>query len=892
VRKELQQHEPRRYESFVSHAALDSSPLLSTAPADSAAASESVGNQPPSRHQFGQISVYPNTNQSASGTATATGPLTLQRQVADQPVGSSVFGPQPTPTYGPFLPNSPSTAAPPSLALESSLKANPERLEFGADVAGDVGTLVQLSNHGVSPLMIKACTISNGDQVFLATLLDAPNLEPGGQARVAIEYRPDFYAGQQATLLVNTNDGATLRVPLSGPPAEEMVSRNAGGLETYPQAVRFAPQNTAGYGEYQRVVLRNRGLNPINVGKIDAYGSSESPFMARIGTRDLEVAPGRDVEVEVAFQPTQPGSFTDVFYVMDRGGQHIYGSFYASGEGTTTATTSNDQEPNPDPESCQPLEPTVERERGLAHRALQAWDNAVESSTQRAYANLRQEWIEYLTYTSLDPTISPATVPDSSVLRSVLSNGFGNFIADVGINVEERITPRVASVTQRLLTRAALGSDITFHQASKAALLLAGGAGFVVGVLIETAAGLLFDWLFPDDTVEKAMQEAYDQGKADGAQITGEAIQAKVGDLDQAQSSATSERNRQERQLTRQLEQACHVDALQQMSTELETMTQQANAMQPQVGAISRGLLGLWVRDHAVNTKHADKAVDKQWQKATEKLSEYDPEHFGKGEVRNQPDLFVAQCMHEWGQRGLKAPPEFQAALYDEIGADNTALSDATQASGLATQFQRHFSGREFVWDGRTVQDEKFEKGLPRSSDRRAEEHWSNVACKPVLKLENGSCIVERFDYRVVKGVHDLQLRTYPGDARWHGLEDRRQTSDPPEHAQSEALFEYMAHMKNLGFEIHQEADATSNADLQAQFGDQVTIPTVQHADGRPEPITVYRAINDPALSKDLLRQPYDLRGIERQLKGQSTLFRAGNVILVLEEPSLSTIDE
>ncbi len=53
------------------------------------------------------------------------------------------------------------------------------------------------------------------------------------------------------------------------------------------------------------------------------------------------------------------------------------------------------------------------------------------------------------------------------------------------------------------------------------------------------------------------------------------------------------------------------------------------------------------VRDHAASTSAAPKAIDKQWENATTLLAGKDQDHFEKGKLKNQPDLFIAQLHRE-----------------------------------------------------------------------------------------------------------------------------------------------------------------------------------------------------------------------------------------------------
>jgi hypothetical protein len=168
---------------------------------------------------------------------------------------------------------------------------------------------------------------------------------------------------------------------------------------------------------------------------------------------------------------------------------------------------------------------------------------------------------------------------------------------------------------------------------------------------------------------------------------------------------------------------------------------EQAARTQPAVGTVSNGLLALWVRDHAATTRQASKdALQEQWEKATERLAAADPDHFAKGRLKSQPDLFVSQCVHEWAQHGLDVPAALQAAMVDELGASSADLSEPSRAADLAAQYAARFNGRTFVWDAPRRAD-LFDRDLP-TKGPEAGDGWPTVSCTVSTTVSDDSCIV------------------------------------------------------------------------------------------------------------------------------------------------------
>lgn len=148
-----------------------------------------------------------------------------------------------------------------------------------------------------------------------------------------------------------------------------------------------------------------------------------------------------------------------------------------------------------------------------------------------------------------------------------------------------------------------------------------------------------------------------------------------------------------------------------------------------------------------------------------------------------------------------------------------------------------------------------------------------------------------RFDYRIVKGVYDVAMTSRPGDATWRyagGDHEHTRRPEPPS-GQSAQIYAALGEAEARGVVVTRDADAADNDWLKATFGDEVAYSRVQHADGRAEPITVFRVragldrSYDPVACGDEAA-PFDIGGItERKYVGELALLRGGNTIVVVE---------
>lgn len=733
--------------------------------------------------------------------------------------------------------------------------------------------------------------IVGGGRAFSVLVNEDLVVTPGGEAEVAIKYTPDRDNGEEATLLVIDSDGTATEVQLAGPPAAERVSKRSGGIETFPLRLEFDDFLLRGQGaEFavsRKIALINRTGAAIPVGAIES-GTNEAAF--RLSSELRELAPGRTLEVSIEFLPRITGEHSATMYLMDRPGGDVYGSFLVTGRAIAApaqpdrpdaAPPTQPELVKPDLALCEPMTPETETQRRIAQTDVQNWVTTTERATQASFSELRQQWIQYLALTSANPTISEATLPDSSLIHGFLSNAFGNAISDHVLDVEARIAPGVAT---KVLGTAAL----------------AGGVGFVLGALVETLAGLLFDALFPGDSVDDAVREAHAEGFAAGARVTGAQIAAKVGELDKAHADANAEIAREAARFGTQANGSCSTEELTQFSSVLRRMMNESTQLRKPSPALLSGLLALWARDHAASTTRGGKGLEKQWQGVTEALSEGDKgdkRHFTKDSIKNQPDLFVAQCRAEWGQHGLAVPEALQASILAEGAPDASSTAQEAQPFVLALRFMERFNGREFVWQGLQRAD-LFQKDLRSDSEHPVHGEQAMVTCTLRLGVENQSCVVHRFEYRLAlsgaPGGRDQRAYALPGEPEWHYVDENHyhdgypdlKWSPPPEHVRAYQIFDVITEIRNAGHDVVQESDAADNPALLAEFGEQLAIPRTQHADGRREPVSVFRVtcegdggLRIPDGTLELLQ-----RGERRNKSG---MVRGGNVILVVESCSL-----
>ncbi len=817
-----------------------------------------------------------------------------------------VFGPQlPPASYRALAPAAPAKApakapaspAPSTAATPSPLFARPEGLRFGPEITGDVASLVTVYNVGADPVSIDAVTVVGGRHTFEAKLVGSGDLLPGSSASIAVEYRPALNIGEPASLHVLTSDGGTLEIPLHSPQAATPETA-AGVLQVSPQHVELE-RPAGGYAQPARVVVRNRSRNPVTIHHTNFQTSTDQgPFRLSWYTYDKQhtILPGADLVATVNYSGTTPGTHTDQVWFQDAD-RNTVGTF--SLRGTTVAATAPDPVPSPatnqdEPEVCAPLDPETEKARRLAVDQLVAWDKAVNRAVGQSFKALSDEWTLFLSYTGLNPSISRAALPDSSLLRNTMSNAFGNTLTTGALDPGKLKAPVARGVAGGV---AGLASD---DLAIAVGLLAGTGVGFVVGVLVETLASVLFDKLLGDDEAARAqMQAVYDQGRTDGALQVGAQIGKRNRELGDAETTARLAQEGSLKKRLSEIQTSCDAGALREVTALMREEAADTVVVSPAKGVLSRQLMALWARDHAASTTSSGKeVVSQQWKNVTTELAKTDADHFAAGKIKNQPDLFISQCTREWESRGLTTPPALQGSLRDMLGSSPEQLADVRESGIQASAFFRLFQGREFLWDRGMVRWDVLDEGMPKRGGEGARD-WEAVSCQLTLDVKDGSCIVTTFRYRIQGNGGDVEAFTSPGRPSWRIVEDRPgvQPSLPPPHARSRELFAMVGQLEQAGFTVKQEPDADDNSWLQAMFGKAVAQPRSLHVDGRAESVSVFRVVQqvpnlfgyrpDQACPEGTKLMPQRLAdrltSFRTMTQGNYVLYQGGNTMMVIE---------
>jgi hypothetical protein len=616
----------------------------------------------------------------------------------------------------------------------------------------------------------------------------------------------------------------------------------------------------------------------------------------------VRIAPGDTYSLDVRFRPTAAGAASDMFRIEDTRG-NLLATFGVTG--TVIEQQPDGAAPVP-PVKLDPAAETahddpakVKDARDHAHHALERWADASHTALVRGNAVLMREWAKYLKYTALDGGIPPALAPDVEVLKGILGNAFGNFISDVG-----------AAELHRLVGRAAGKAAEKMLVHGVAAILMASGPGFIVGVLIETAAGILFDQMTSD---KREKLDIYQDGQDDGAGRTGDAIEAKVNELAHALVAATATSIAQRKQIASAIDRDRSTADLDRITTDLGGVAGTLDKAQPKDGPISRDLLGIWLRSRAatVGSTNADTTNPGRWRKAANDLAVSDPYHYAIGAdgaplIINRPNLFAEQCAFEWQRRGMPVPRGLLGSFARDLGITDQQLNDPTQADKLAPRFAARYDRVEYTWD-QYVWDtmpaeikDAMAQHLSKVQFGKDGRDFDLVTCTPILAVEANCCVVKKFLYQVVnrKTKQTFGMRTAPGMPKLEPVKNNDNVSmgaesefyKPTETQRNANLYALIGALRSNGTTVAQLEPARGIELVATEFGDRYATPREQHYSGRVEPLTVFQATAVRALPSGSMaggalprRSPHTtIPQLEVITRSSYALIRGGNAVLVV----------
>jgi hypothetical protein len=769
-------------------------------------------------------------------------------------------------------------------ADEASVKLHTEH-QFSveivsAEVLGDGGAYIAQVR---SPTVFPPYDVSNPPQIDL--------------------YYDHTKPATSATLRVKTDDGGLLDVPLEAPGARNRAS--TAGLELSHTAMDFgssevhtAPDQWGRpkkYGSPSRmtwVSFRNRGTEPVIVKDLAMESNVDRGFLMRDihGWDDTLhhklVQPNQSIEVLVYFMARDVGAVKDRLVFWGPRGQ-VLAAIDLRGVGEPRMS---DEPAKVDP-AAHPA-PKTEAEkvaltasRKAAHDALNAWNKASGDMIHRSEGKLHADWSTYLTYAAANPQIPTSLLPGAGAVANMLSNAFGNALNDGPLDFIKKAAEKKTGAAATKLIGAA------------GATLMATGAGFVVGVLIETAAGLLWNRLTGDhDDVTNAHQDGY----KDGSERTGGAIKDKVAEIHNAAGAAIADKNARFGKLNNLIDATNSTAELDAAVKELAATTKALATATPLENKLAAPLLRLWVTSQAASTSAGNMKVSNPlWKRAVELLAKDDPHHHTlSGKLKNQPGLFIAQCMTEWQSHGLVTPPDLEASFRRELAlkpADLDVISDGW-AETLSKRLMKQLDRRQFVWD--PVMNWPFRTEAPKIFGPQ-NANIDVITSQINLDVEDGCCVVDEFLYTLKnrttgatawirtapgKGITYSAYREAPGDDL-HRTGGFSGTFDAAETDKRAALYSLMGWLGKAGTTFTQvDAAAVQRG---STFGRDAFRIAEQSSSGRAESLIVFRVAGKLHVPD---AATYTYPGVEIRRWKDEVMIRGGNAILMLTPDQLEEL--
>jgi hypothetical protein len=670
----------------------------------------------------------------------------------------------------------------------------------------------------------------------------------------------------------------------------------------------------------RRVLLRNRSRWVANLGASEH--AKPCSFVVADAAAPRTIMPGAEIELDVTFTAKNAGDATDHIKVMSSDGA-VFGAFDVKARAEHNESRVDEETGKLDEGANQPAPKEVGTTnkkvldaRGRAMNALFKWMPKATEVLDNTQKGLRDEWTEYLSKTGDNPFLAEGAVGGAGLLGKVIEH---TIIAGVAKGPEEAVMHLLEHANHHWVEHVAaeVGESAAKHGGAAITGAEIGSAlgpegamiGMVVGVMAEVAGDLIWGWLSGESGEEakhaKEVKDAHDEGEAHGSRSAGARIKAKSAELAQSGAKAKASFNQSVFKYRELIGTSLDVKKLGHLEAELEGQLDLANAAKPQAG-LAQHLLQLWVRDHAATTTKAAEDVNPQlWEQAKRDLEKGGDPRSNEDGLSLRAPLFVPQLLSEWEKRGLKPPPGLAEQLQREAldawnnhkPAPGTTDYDAQKAKAV----KERFNARVFQFnDVRLSQIDLTGSFIDR-------EMSFDVTTRPVLGIDTArgfgkeaEVVLERTEYTTSSRRYVTTRKSYEPGQEAHRSQDEtkehreinpRQKEDPYASPVSDvsldnsSLYRAMSVLESLGYDVWKDIDAADNEWLQTTFGDRVTIPVSQNVVGAPEVISVFRAkkTHEATISEDAFPQ-MAISGVSADLR--YSMYRAGNVILVLEKPA------
>ncbi|MCL9817512.1 choice-of-anchor D domain-containing protein [Natronocalculus amylovorans] len=194
------------------------------------------------------------------------------------------------------------------VGIQSNLSAVASSVDFGSvDLATPVEQNVTIENNGTDNATIEAVALLGSDADHFNITTEPSTIVAGNSENITVTFGPQAVGSKSTTLRIETTDGDSARVALSG--------TGEGPQLNIPSTSRSAGSIGSGTDTTATATLRNYGSQPLNITDFTLTGADSEAFEIVTDVDGLVIAPDTRERVELQFAPDAPGEYTTVLEV-------------------------------------------------------------------------------------------------------------------------------------------------------------------------------------------------------------------------------------------------------------------------------------------------------------------------------------------------------------------------------------------------------------------------------------------------------------------------------------------------------------------------------------------------------------------------------------------------
>ena len=363
--------------------------------------------------------------------------------------------------------------------------------------------------------------------------------------------------------------------------------------------------------------------------------------------------------------------------------------------------------------------PDLDRDKGVAHNYLDQLAGALDDHAMADRRWFSENWIDFISKTSQNPALSWS----DDVAYAAVSNSLGNAASLV---VEKYVVKKTATT-------------------------LAGKAfGFVLGVVIETAAGIILDIISGKSSSE-------DVAAAEASKRTGKMIADREAELDPIEDKAKAAGRSKVSELRKEVLSATDPEKVYEIQREaLESKTAAEKKPSRSDHTLAKRMLEEWVLEDAAHDEAADKwTSDAQWDEAKK-------EAFGKGESLNDhKEIFAYQTRGHFEKVGLPGQVWAQTVI-NGVKALSTNPSTRGSIEGVYDGFSVEFRSTAKPAELIDLIGKERKRKLSEDGEKAIKEGRFRLKITLDLEEDDGAVYIDHWKY-------DLSLVGPSGTQWWRG---------------------------------------------------------------------------------------------------------------------------